>query len=176
MRFPPAWYPDPTARHDHRWWDGEEWTAHVADGGVATIDPLPPTPGPDLSTAPAAPAGTAPGIAVAALVVGLAAAILGWVPFVGVAVAGGALALSLGARRRVGRGPGRGMAIVGSISAGVGLVAASATSLVAVVLLADGTAGRLGEAARDYVECLEVEAPETCERRLTDDLLDLLGG
>lgn len=42
---PPAWHPDPTGKHDHRWWDGQRWTEHVADAGVAAIDPLPAAPG-----------------------------------------------------------------------------------------------------------------------------------
>ena len=40
MNAPAAWHPDPTGRHDHRYWDGERWTEHVADAGVATTDPL----------------------------------------------------------------------------------------------------------------------------------------
>jgi hypothetical protein len=38
---PPGWHPDPTARHDYRYWDGWEWTDDVADGGVTAYDPLP---------------------------------------------------------------------------------------------------------------------------------------
>jgi hypothetical protein len=37
---PAAWQPDPTGKHDHRWWDGERWTEHVADAGQASVDPL----------------------------------------------------------------------------------------------------------------------------------------
>jgi hypothetical protein len=37
---PAAWHPDPTGRHEHRWWDGERWTEHVADAGQASVDPL----------------------------------------------------------------------------------------------------------------------------------------
>jgi hypothetical protein len=38
---PPAdWYPDPTGRHQHRYWDGARWTAWVADAGVTGRDPL----------------------------------------------------------------------------------------------------------------------------------------
>ena len=37
---PPAWAPDPTGRHQWRWWGGVAWTDHVADDGVATEDPL----------------------------------------------------------------------------------------------------------------------------------------
>lgn len=36
----PAWESDPTTRHEYRWWDGEEWTEHVADDGVQSLDPL----------------------------------------------------------------------------------------------------------------------------------------
>ncbi len=35
-----SWEPDPTTRHEYRWWDGEEWTEHVADDGVQSLDPL----------------------------------------------------------------------------------------------------------------------------------------
>lgn len=36
----PEWYPDPTGRHQHRYFDGARWTAHVADGGVTALDPI----------------------------------------------------------------------------------------------------------------------------------------
>lgn len=37
---PPAgWHPDPTGRHEHRYWDGTAWTAQVSDHGVPSIDP-----------------------------------------------------------------------------------------------------------------------------------------
>jgi hypothetical protein len=39
-RVPAAWYPDPLARHELRWWDGDRWTAYVADGGVQSQDPV----------------------------------------------------------------------------------------------------------------------------------------
>jgi hypothetical protein len=29
---PPGWYPDPWQAAPARWWDGEQWTAHVEDG------------------------------------------------------------------------------------------------------------------------------------------------
>jgi hypothetical protein len=50
---PASWQPDPTGRHQHRYWDGTAWTEHVADAGVAATDP--PT-----MDAPAAPSGSAP--------------------------------------------------------------------------------------------------------------------
>ncbi|WP_420637495.1 RDD family protein [Candidatus Poriferisocius sp.] len=36
---PSSWQPDPTGRHQYRWWDGERWTHHVGDDGVAASDP-----------------------------------------------------------------------------------------------------------------------------------------
>lgn len=35
-----AWYPDPTGRHQLRWWDAAAWTATVSDAGVVAVDPL----------------------------------------------------------------------------------------------------------------------------------------
>ena len=38
---PANWYPDPTQRHQMRYWDGTAWTAHVSDNGVTGNDPMP---------------------------------------------------------------------------------------------------------------------------------------
>ena len=54
---PPAWHPDPTGRHQYRYWDGTAWTHHVSDNGVAATDPV---------NAPGGPS-TASGIATRAL-------------------------------------------------------------------------------------------------------------
>ena len=54
---PPAWHPDPTGRHQYRYWDGTAWTHHVSDNGVATTDPV---------NAPGVPS-TAGGVATRAL-------------------------------------------------------------------------------------------------------------
>ena len=37
---PPDWYPDPSGRHQHRYWDGAAWTDHVASGGSQSVDHL----------------------------------------------------------------------------------------------------------------------------------------
>ncbi len=34
------WYPDPTRRHELRYWDGGQWTEHVSDRGSTAIDPV----------------------------------------------------------------------------------------------------------------------------------------
>ncbi|MHB9002776.1 MAG: DUF2510 domain-containing protein [Coriobacteriia bacterium] len=35
-----GWLPDPTQRHELRYWDGAQWTEHVSGGGVTGTDPL----------------------------------------------------------------------------------------------------------------------------------------
>jgi len=41
-RVDAGWYPDPVARGDHRWWDGESWTDTVSVAGDERTDPEPP--------------------------------------------------------------------------------------------------------------------------------------
>lgn len=36
----PGWYPDPTSRFQHRWWDGQRWTHTVAFHGQTHTDPI----------------------------------------------------------------------------------------------------------------------------------------
>jgi hypothetical protein len=45
MSQPADWYPDPSGRHEHRYWDGSRWTEHVASHGRQSVDP-------DLSSKP----------------------------------------------------------------------------------------------------------------------------
>jgi hypothetical protein len=40
-QVPASWQPDPSHRHELRYWDGTEWTEHVADAGQQSTDPLP---------------------------------------------------------------------------------------------------------------------------------------
>lgn len=35
-----AWHPDPTGRHELRYWDGSQWTEHVSDNGVQSTSPV----------------------------------------------------------------------------------------------------------------------------------------
>lgn len=35
-----AWHPDPSGRHQYRWFDGTAWTAAVSDGQTQGTDPL----------------------------------------------------------------------------------------------------------------------------------------
>lgn len=34
------WYPDPTHRHELRYWDGATWTDHISDHGATGTDPV----------------------------------------------------------------------------------------------------------------------------------------
>lgn len=36
----PGWLPDPAGRHEARWWDGDQWTARVANNGRTSQDHL----------------------------------------------------------------------------------------------------------------------------------------
>jgi uncharacterized protein YxjI len=38
MSMPADWYPDPSGRHEHRYWDGSRWTEHVASHGRQRTD------------------------------------------------------------------------------------------------------------------------------------------
>jgi uncharacterized protein YxjI len=37
---PPGWFPDPVGRHEQRYWDGVQWTEHVASHGRQSVDPV----------------------------------------------------------------------------------------------------------------------------------------
>lgn len=37
---PANWHPDPTGRHELRYWDGSAWTDHVSDAGITATDPV----------------------------------------------------------------------------------------------------------------------------------------
>ena len=38
MTHEAGWYPDPSGRHEHRYWDGSRWTEHVASHGRPGTD------------------------------------------------------------------------------------------------------------------------------------------
>ena len=41
-----GWHPDPSGRHQQRYWDGQAWTDAVADGGQQSSDPFTAPPAP----------------------------------------------------------------------------------------------------------------------------------
>ena len=61
-----GWQADPTGRHEHRYWDGSQWTDNVSDAGVASTDAyaVADAPAPDAADVPDAaepPVAEAPG-------------------------------------------------------------------------------------------------------------------
>ncbi|MGO1543571.1 MAG: DUF2510 domain-containing protein [Gulosibacter sp.] len=121
---PPAgWYPAPHANNESRYWDGQRWT-----------DPMMPPPpvhpnqfSPDGNTQTlVAPAqGPTPhrsgsnGLAIAALIVGIIAFLLGLVPLLGLLVAVAAIALGIVALVKHQSKP---MAIIGVVLGGIALI------------------------------------------------------
>ena len=53
MSDPAGWYPDPTTRHELRYWDGYAWLDNVSDSGASANDPLGGKPMPPPSEAAA---------------------------------------------------------------------------------------------------------------------------
>lgn len=52
---PAGWQPDPTGRHEHRYWDGTTWTDNVSDAGTAATDPFTEAAAPETAGASDAP-------------------------------------------------------------------------------------------------------------------------
>lgn len=178
--WPPGWFPDPTGRHDHRWWDGAAWTSHVADAGVASTDSLPTAsaPGIDAAAAPAPLASAATSsdpVAVWALIIGLGAILLSALPGFGLVLPIVAIVLAIIARRRI-RSSGRtgdGMAIGGLVTGIGALVIALVVSVFALVLLTS-SGGELAGAFAEYVACLEVRSPAECQVLLEESLARII--
>jgi hypothetical protein len=183
----PGWFPDPTGRHDHRWWDGVAWTAHVADAGVAGRDPLD-APGHGLVTGPRSPltGGRGPGpadrdatdpVAVIALTIAIPAVLLALLPVVGLVPAASALVLAIVARSRVRRSGrrGEGVAIAGLVTAIFALLIAIVVTIVAVTLLGGAGGGELSEVFREYAACLESNSQAECRALLEQSLGRIVG-
>lgn len=123
---PPGWFPDPLGRHEHRYFNGSSWTADVADAGERFVDPYGAQPRPLGFDAPQSPRPTGRnGVATAAMVCGLLAVLLAWIPFVVVAglilaVLGVLFGIN-GLRKSAQVGSGRGSAITGIVTGVIGL-------------------------------------------------------
>lgn len=185
--WPPGWFPDPTGRHDHRWWDGAAWTGHVADAGVAGLDPLGTTvPATARATWPPAPQGApvvpsmparrgVDPVAVVALLAGLVGLPLLFAPVIGLIAPTAALVLGLVARSRIRRSgrPGRGAATSGIVLGGIGLALSLIITVASVALLSDPDS-ELTLLFRDYLTCIETRSAEDCQRELEAELPDAI--
>jgi hypothetical protein len=193
--WPHAWYPDPTGRHDHRWWDGEAWTAHIADAGLAGIDPLGAgMPGPDEGRAEASGPILGPGEHLAPLsdpdlqrragrmgswsaAIGITALPIALLPMFGLVPAGTGLALALKARSRLGRGglAPSGAATLGLITSSLALGLALITTAAFIWLLTSTGTDGLPALFRTYLDCVETRSVSECRAELERGLAALLG-
>ena len=108
--FPVGWHPDPTARYELRYFNGETWTADVSSGGQRFVDVLSTRRHRD-------------GRATAAMVLGIVGMTLGWMPLVFVVGAVcSLLAIIFGAIVMHGRSEPRGFALTGTVTGGAGLL------------------------------------------------------
>jgi hypothetical protein len=137
----PGWYADPLRRFESRYFNGTSWTADVSTGGDRFVDPLGLELGPVVGPAvgPAAGATTTNSPATAAMVSGIIAVTVAWLPFIvvlGVLAALLALVLGVvGARRAAISGVGRSRAVVGLVTGASALaVAAIGAALTFIVL------------------------------------------
>ena len=90
-----GWYPDPTQRFEYRYYNGERWTADVAQHSNRYIDPMSPQSlnytGPNFVAQPSR------GMAITAFVFALCSLAIAWIPLIFVVGAAGAItALILG--------------------------------------------------------------------------------
>ena len=138
QQYPSGWFPDPLGRYDHRWFNGSTWTSDVSMNGQRFVDPLGTSPGPGGSGPVAGSSiGDGNGISTAALVCGLIAVAIAWIPLV--VVVGLVLAVlaivfgGKGVRRSRESGAGRGRAMAGLVAG----VVALGLSVVGVVLTVD---------------------------------------
>jgi len=187
LTWDPGWFPDPTGRHDHRWWDGVTWTAHVADAGIAGHDPLEAqdarradTPvdtsgASDAVAASAARSGTDP-VAITSLAVAVPAVPLALLPALGLVPALTGLILAVVARARLRRSgrSGGGLAMAALVTSLVALLIAALVTIITVSVLG-GSGGELAEAFRQYATCLEVDTPAECRVLLEQSLARMMG-
>ncbi|HUF97076.1 MAG TPA: DUF2510 domain-containing protein [Ilumatobacter sp.] len=125
---PAGWFPDPLGRHEHRYFNGQTWTADVADGGQRRVDPLGTSPGSGFGGGSpnnfSSNAGGSGG-STAAMVCGIIAVLIAWIPFL--VVGGlilGILALVFGIRgirNAAPNAPGRGKSIAGIVTGAIAL-------------------------------------------------------
>jgi hypothetical protein len=135
QQYPSGWFPDPLGRYDHRWFNGTTWTSDVSLDGQRFVDPLGTSPGPAQGSYGARPTGNR--AATAALVCGLVAVVIAWIPLA--VVAGLVLAIlalvfgAKGLRQSRVAGVGKGRAVTGLVTG----VTALGLSVVGVVLTVD---------------------------------------
>ncbi len=130
----PGWYADPLRRFELRYYNGTAWTADVSTGGDRFVDPMGLEIGPATQPRGAGVVAGSAGdsnsnsAATAAMVLGIIAVAIAWLPFiVVVGAAAGILAIvfgTVGLRRAGPAGDGRSRATVGLVTGASALVVA----------------------------------------------------
>jgi hypothetical protein len=129
---PTGWYPDPTARFEFRYFNGQSWTADVSAAGRRFVDPL------------GTPGKRRDGRATAAFVLGIAGVTTGWMPYVFVAGAVcSVLAIIFGTIVLRQRGEPRSFALAGVLTGVAGLL---------LVVLGVLTTRVVSSAVNDFVD------------------------
>lgn len=135
----PGWYADPIGRFELRYFNGTGWTADVSQRGQRFVDPH--------GIEPTNPEARTNSAATAAMVSGIIAVAISWLPFIVVlGVIAAVLALGLGwvgVRRADTSGIGRSRAIVGIVTGAGGLVGAALGIVLTVIVL---------DVYRDYID------------------------
>ena len=141
----PGWYADPLRRFELRYFNGTAWTADVSTGGDRFVDPMGLEIGPAGQPRGGGPPSGTVGVAnsnspaTAAMVLGIIAVAIAWLPFiVVVGAAAGVLAIVFGAvglRRAGPSGAGRSQATVGLVTGASALVAAVLGIVLTVIVL-----------------------------------------
>lgn len=145
--MPAGWYPAPHANNELRYWDGAQWLepSAVGSGDPATAAyPVPLQPAPPSAGRPASPPSSpSRGLGLAALIVGIAAFLLGLIPWLGLLLALGGIALGIAAM--VKKQP-KGFTITGIALSGVALIAGLvATASFSAVVASAGNAASSSE-------------------------------
>lgn len=144
---PAGWFPDPLGRFDHRYFNGSNWTADVADGGERRVDPLGTTPGGGSPAGGPGAARRGNTAATVAVVFGVIGVLLAWMPIMvvlGSIAAVVALIAGFKARRHANDGAeGGGKATVGLVLGGFGLALAVVGVILTVIVV---------RATLDYVD------------------------
>jgi hypothetical protein len=152
---PPSigWYPDPTARFEFRYFNGESWTADVSAAGRRFVDPF------------GTPGRRRDGRATAAMVLGIAGVTTGWMPFVFVLGAVcSVLGLIFGTIVLRQRGAPRSFALVGVLTGAAGLLLV-ALGIVTTRVVTDAVNDFIDEppAVVDFDRCAVNEGVATIE-------------
>ena len=141
----PGWYADPLRRFELRYFNGSAWTADVSNGGDRFVDPQGIEVGSGGQSSSAGVVPTSDGgrgtnsPATAAMVLGIIAVTIAWLPFIvvlGVIAAVLALALgTVGVRRARPDGAGRSRAVVGLVTGASALLVAALGVVLTVIVV-----------------------------------------